>query len=103
MRRTRQGRDEAARPRVGGGKRQPAAIAAAVLAPAAAPMAANDRRAQRVCGLYDQIIERVLESMKAHVAEEGLDESVLIQLKRVRAHGKQLWHTTFSPLACSHR
>jgi len=66
-------------------------------------MAANDRRAQRVCGLYDQIIERVLESMKAHVAEEGLDESVLIQLKRVRAHGKQLWHTTLSPLACSHR
>ena len=49
-------------------------------------MTSWDKRASRVSGLYDEVIERVIDSMKADVAEDGLDPSVLVELKRVRAY-----------------
>ena len=58
-----------------------------------AAASAADARTRRVASLYDEVINRTIESLRADVRAEGLDESVLEELKRVRAiknasHGK---------------
>ena len=50
-----------------------------------AAASAADARTRRVATLYDEVINRTIESLRADVRAEGLDESVLEELKRVRA------------------
>ena len=49
-----------------------------------AAASAADARTRRVASLYDEVINRTIESLRADVRAEGLDESVLEELKRVR-------------------
>jgi hypothetical protein len=44
-----------------------------------------DARQRRVAALYDEVIERVIESLRADVQTDGLEPSVLDELKQVRA------------------
>ena len=46
---------------------------------------ALDSRLQRVGALYDQIIDRVIDGLRADVHADGLDPSVLDDLRKVRA------------------
>jgi hypothetical protein len=46
----------------------------------------EEARLRRVSALYDEVINRTIESLRIDAQADGLDDSVLVELKRVRKY-----------------